>query len=245
MIRFSKWEVYIQCLFFFLQSAREWISQDLLVSIIYRCTCKDSTCICCYAVTLFTYVESWVSSLCILLVHARCCVHLVSEGAVVGLSVCLFVTQHLTSRMFSSHKWYYLLNGQWRSVLLCSFLRKCSVAKLKRSQHCTASRLVGHFYSAGTRKLHYNNVAIDAATGHETFTIHQQEKPWLGLCYQLVVPHMRSSPRVCTLVCLCVNLSELLLGSISTLGYVCTWVSCYYEISTLGLLQYLTGSHGG
>ena len=50
VIRFSKWEVYIQCLFFFLQSAREWISQDLLVSIIYRCTYKDTTCICCYAV---------------------------------------------------------------------------------------------------------------------------------------------------------------------------------------------------
>ncbi|CAI7992710.1 hypothetical protein GBAR_LOCUS1083 [Geodia barretti] len=41
-----------------IKSAREWISQDLLVSIIYRCTCKDTTCICCYAVTLFTYVES-------------------------------------------------------------------------------------------------------------------------------------------------------------------------------------------
>ena len=159
VIRFSKWEVHIQCVFFFfLQSVRESISQDLLVSIIYRCTCKDTTCICCYAVTLFTYVESWVSSLCMLLVHARCCVHLVTlgnEGAVVGLSVCLFVTQHLTSRMFSSHKWYYLLNGQWRSVLLCSFLRKCSVAKLKRSQHCTASRLVAHFYSAGTARFGY------------------------------------------------------------------------------------------
>ena len=214
--------VYTECLFFFLQSAREWISQDLLVSIIYRCTCKDSTCICCYAVTLFTYVESWVSSLCILLVHARCCVHLVSEGAVVGLSVCLFVTQHLTSRMFSSHKWYYLLNGQWRSVLLCSFLRKCSVAKLKRSQHCTASRLVGHFYSAGTRKLHYNNVAIDAATGHETFTIHQQEKPWLGLCYQLVVPHMRSSMLMCE--------PEWAVARIDLHTRVCLHLSrCYYE----------------
>ena len=50
-------------------------------------------------------------------------------------------------------------------------------------------------------KSHYNNVTIDAATGHETFTIlYQQEKPWLGLCYQLVVPRMHSSPRVCTLV---------------------------------------------
>ena len=30
---------------------------------------------------------------------------------------------------------------------------------------------------------------------------------------------------------LCVDLSELLPGSISTLRYVCTWVSCYYERS--------------
>ena len=56
-----------------------------------------------------------------------------SEGYIVGeLSVC-YSTSHF-SNVFSSHKRYYLLNGQWRSEQLCGSLWKCSVAKLEREK---------------------------------------------------------------------------------------------------------------
>ena len=114
------------------------------------------------------------------LINPRCaCAARVTVVGFVCLSVCLSVcysTSHL-SNVCSSQKRYHLPNGRRRSENLWGFLWKCSVAKLERFRHCTASE-VGHFIAGG------NNSTGPACSVHlEGTTTHNGGRVSTPACY--------------------------------------------------------------